>query len=122
MKGRKSLRSKPRKSVFGFSTGNKKAEKERFSFYNGAFAAAVLLAVLVIAAELAKPFKDFLASIFTHHWIGKAVLTAAAFLIVGYVYKQDNVFGVKSEKASWYATLGSLAVILLFYVLHFFGG
>ena len=101
---------------------SKKIENVKFSFYNGAFAASVLLAVLVIAAELAKPFKDFLASVFTHHWIGKAVLTAAAFVIIGYLYKQDNVFGVKSEKASWYATLGSLAVILLFYILHFFVG
>ena len=81
----------------------------------------MLLAVLVIAAELAKPFKDFLASIFTHHWIGKAVLTAAAFVIIGHSYKQDNVFGVKSEKTSWYAALGSLMVIFLFYIIHFLG-
>lgn len=103
------------------SRKNKKMEKEKFSFYNGAFAASILLAVLVIAAELAKPFKDFLASIFTHHWIGKGVLTAAAFVIIGYTYKQDKVFGIKSEKASWYAILGSLAVIFLFYIIHFFG-
>ena len=101
------------------SKKSKKGKKEKFSFYNGTFAAAMLLAVLVIAAELAKPFKDFLASIFTHHWIGKGILTAAAFVIVGYLYKQDKVFNVKSEKASWYATLGSLAVIFLFYVIHF---
>ena len=103
------------------SKKSKKGKKEKFSFYNGAFAASVLLAVLVIAAELAKPFKDFLASVFTHHWIGKAVLTAAAFVIIGYAYKQDKVFGVKSENASWYAVLGSLAIIFLFYVIHFFG-
>jgi len=101
------------------SKKSKKGKKEKFSFYNGTFAASVLLAILVIVAELAKPFKDFLASIFTHHWIGKGILTAAAFVIVGYLYKQDKVFNVKSEKASWYATLGSLAVIFLFYVIHF---
>ncbi len=100
---------------------SEKPEKRGFSFYNGAFAASLLLAILVIVAELAKPFKDFLASIFTHHWVGKGVLTAAAFIIIGYVYKQDNIFGIKSEKASWYATLGSLAIIFLFYIIHFLG-
>lgn len=119
MKGRKSLRSKPKKSVFGFSTENKKDGKERFSFYNGAFAASVLLAVLVIAAELSKLFKDFLASVFTHHWIGKAVLTATTFVVVGLIYKKDSIFDINSEKAAWYSMLGSLAAILLFYIAHF---
>ncbi len=91
----------------------------KFNFYNGAFAASVLLAVLVIGAELAKPFKSFLGSIFSHHWIGKAVLIAIAFVIFGFLYKKDKVFGVKSEKISWYSTLGCLAVIFLFYIYHF---
>lgn len=91
----------------------------KFNFYNGAFAASTLLAVLVIAAELAKPFKAFLASIFIHHWIGKAVLIAIAFVIFGFIYKKDELFGIDSEKISWYSILGCLLIIFLFYVVHF---
>lgn len=91
----------------------------KFNFYNGAFAASTLLAVLVIAAELAKPFKAFLGSVFGHHWIGKAVLIAIAFIIVGFVYKKDELFGIDSEKISWYSTLGCLVIIFLFYIYHF---
>lgn len=92
----------------------------RFNFYNGTFAASALLAVLVIAAELYAPFKTFLASVFTHHWIAKAVLIVLAFVIVGLAYKKDKLFGIKSEQISWYGILGSLAAIFLFYIVEFF--
>ena len=88
--------------------------------YNGASAASVLLAVLVIAGELYAPFKAFLASVFTHHWVAKAVLVMAAFVIVGFVYKEKKIFGMESGKAAWYSVLGSLAVIFLFYIIHYF--
>ena len=93
---------------------------KKFNPYNGTFAASTLLAALVIAAELYAPFKTFLASVFTHHWIAKAVLVAAAFIIVGFACKKDELFGVKSEKISWYSILGSLAIIFLFYIIEFF--
>ncbi len=92
---------------------------KKFNFYNGAFAASSLLAILVIAAELVQPFKAFLASVFSHHWIGKGVLITVAFVIVGYTYKKNELFGHKSEKVSWYSTLGSLIIIFLFYIMHF---
>lgn len=93
---------------------------KKFNPYNGAFAASALLAGLVVAAELYAPFKTFLASVFAHHWIAKAVLVAAAFIIVGFSYKKDELFGVKSEEISWYSVLGSLAIIFLFYIFHYF--
>jgi hypothetical protein len=92
---------------------------KKFNFYNAAFAASTLLAVLVIATELAKPFKLFLASIFSHHWIGKVVLITIAFVIIGFAYEKDKLFGIDSEKVSWYSVLGSIILIFLFYIIHF---
>ena len=92
----------------------------KFNFHAGAAAASVLLALLVIIAELAAPFKAFLASVFGHHWIGKAVLISIVFIVVGFLYKKESIFGVKNEKLSWYGTLGSLAAIFLFYLAHYF--
>lgn len=91
----------------------------KFNFYNAGFAASALLAVLVLASELSKPFKDFLESIFTHHWVAKAILVAIAFVSLGYLLKKDKLFNIESEKLAWYSTLGSLAIIFLFYVYHF---
>ena len=91
----------------------------KFNFYNAGFAASTLLAVLVLASELSKPFKDFLASLFTHHWVAKAILITIAFVVFGYLLKEDKLFNIESEKLAWYSTLGSLAVIFLFYVFHF---
>lgn len=95
---------------------------KNFNFYNGAFSSSILLAVLVIAAELYPPFKASLASIFSHHWIGKAVLVAAAFMIVGFAYRENKMFGIESGKAAWYSVLGSLLVIFLFFMLHYIIG
>lgn len=92
---------------------------KKFNFYTGAYAAAKLLAILVILSELIKPFKTFLASVFTHHWIAKAVLVTIAFVIFGFVYKKDGWFGISNKNLAWYATLGSLAIIFLFYIFHF---
>ena len=93
---------------------------KKFNPYNGISAASTLLAILVILAELVSPFKAFLASVFTHHWIAKAVLVAAAFVIVGFAYKKDKLFNIGSGKIAWYSTLGSLATIFLFYIFHLF--
>jgi len=91
----------------------------KFNFYNAGFVASTLLAILVLASELSTPFKDFLASILTHHWVAKGILIAVAFVIAGYWLKQNKLFNIESEKLAWYSTLGSLAVIFLFYIYHF---
>lgn len=90
----------------------------KFSFYLGAAVAGWLLAILVIAAELFAPLKDTLKAIFGHHWVGKAVIVAIAFIVFGFLLARRE--SASSEKIAWYSVLGSLAVILLFYVAEFF--
>lgn len=92
---------------------------KKFNPYNGATAASILLAVLVVAKELLPPVKELLTTVFTHHWIAKAVLLPIAFVAFGF-YKKDRCFNKKSEDVAWYSVLASLAIILVFYVIHFF--
>ena len=93
---------------------------KKFNYYSGIFYASSILTIIIILAEFLSPLKSFLASIFSHHWIGKIVLTAVIFLIFGFLYKDKKLFGALQEKAAWYATLGSLIAIFIFYIIHFF--
>lgn len=93
----------------------------KFNFYLGAAASAWLLAALVIAAELAEPFKTYLKTLFWHHWIGKAVIVTLAFLVFGFLLKEKTSVGEYSDdKIAWYSVLGSLIAIFLFYIIEFF--
>ena len=92
----------------------------KFNHYLGAAVAAWLLAIMVVVAELFAPFKDFLIATFSHHWIGKAVIVALAFVIGGFLLGGKNpISKYSSEDVAWYSTLGGLAAILAFYVFEF---
>ncbi|MBI4017494.1 MAG: hypothetical protein HY366_00950 [Candidatus Aenigmarchaeota archaeon] len=79
-----------------------------------------MLAVLVVAAELYAPFKSSLASAFMHHWVGKLVLVSLVFFATAYVYRnKTEILGVADGRVGWFSVLGSLAAILLFYVVEF---
>lgn len=92
---------------------------KKFNFYLGAAASSWLLAVLVIAAELSEPFKTLLKTIFTHHWIGKAVIITLAFIAFGFVLPEKKSRN-QDKDVAWYSVLGSLIIIFLFYVIKFF--
>ncbi len=93
---------------------------KKFNFYLGAAASAWLLALLVIAAELSEPFKTLLKTAFGHHWVGKAVIIAIAFVAFGLLLKGKRLGKYSDDSMGWYSVLGSLAVILLFYAIEFF--
>ncbi len=62
------------------------ADKHYRTLYAFAISASVtvlFIAVITIWADLYAPLKDWLKAMFTHHWIGKSVLSAALFLILG---------------------------------------
>ena len=95
-------------------------DMKKFNCYHAASAASTLLAILVIASELNKPFKTLLASLFGHHWVAKAVLITLAFIIVGFTVHKQKLFGKTQEDLAWQTTLGSLAAIFLFYIILYF--
>ncbi len=93
----------------------------KLNLYLGATISSWALAALVVATELYAPFKNILASTFTHHWIGKGVLTALVFILFSYLLRNRKKIGsYKDGEAAWYSAIGSLAVISIFYLIEFF--
>lgn len=87
----------------------------KFNLFGGAKIAACVLTVSIILAELIGPFKTFLKTTFSHHWIGKIVLVALAFALFGYFSKEK----ASDEKAAWKSIVASLVIILLFYLIMY---
>jgi ABC-type uncharacterized transport system permease subunit len=87
-------------------------------------AAAVTIAwvaVVTICSELSSTFKELLASIGGHHWIGKSVLSLVIF---GMLYGAFAMLGNDrfSLRDTWWliatVVLSGLAIVI-FYVAHF---
>ena len=93
---------------------------KKFNYYISTSAASLLLAILVIAAEFLAPFKSLLASIFSHHWLAKAIIITIVFILTGFYYDKNKLFGKKIEHIAWYSTLLSISVIFLFFIIHYF--
>lgn len=93
----------------------------KFNFYFGTAASAWLLLILIVVAELIEPFKTLLKTTFGHHWIGKAIIVALAFLVFGFLLRnKESIGNVQQDKIAWYGTLFSLIAILLFFVIEYF--
>ncbi len=94
-----------------------------YAFALSASVTVLFIAVLTIWADLYAPLKDWLKTMFTHHWIGKSVLSAALFLILGgmiglMVSKPDEN---KIATALWIlvgASIVSTLAIWIFYLIE----
>lgn len=90
------------------------------SFIAGAIIASIFIAASTIGAELYKPFKDWLAGTFYHHWVGKGVLAVAIFLLVafmhGFIVKHSTEDRVRTCFMILFGVLifSSLAILLFF--------
>ena len=96
---------------------------ENFARYHLAAIVSVwLTAILTLWTALDAGFKAVLVSIFSHHWIAKAVIITAAFIIIAFLYpiKSNKSFGWWAKKTTWSVVLSSLT-IFLFYIWHFAG-
>lgn len=95
----------------------------KFNPYAGLGAGAIVLLALVLLSELSAPFKALITGVFIHHWIAKAVLGSLTFVLAGFLVSDSGeIFGRKSEEFAWYASLVSLALILVFFTYEFFKG
>ncbi len=97
-----------------------KGQKTMFNFHLGIAASSLLLAILVIGGELFAPLKDLLKNVFTHHWIGKAVIISLVFFIAGYLARNREAGKIPDEELAWKSTLASIAAIFAFYIIHYF--
>lgn len=89
-------------------------------------ASIVFIVFSTVFAELNAPFKNFLAGLFTHHWLGKGILSLAVFGIVYYYFSARARTSGKfdawktAQHLSAAAVLGGL-LIFGFYVMEFLG-
>lgn len=55
------------------------------AFAIGAVIAIIFVTAAAIGGELYKPLKDWLAGTFSHHWIGKGIISLGIFYTLGLV-------------------------------------
>lgn len=88
------------------------------SIFYAAAITAVFIAAITIFGELYAPLKDWLKTAFSHHWIGKGVLSAALFVVLSIIFlfktRSDNSLLRSAKTAFWFSIASSLA-ILIFY-------
>ena len=96
-----------------------------YAFGIGAIVAIIFVVIATILGELYKDFKDLLAVLFGHHWIGKSVIAMALFLAFSFL---ALLFPLKpTEKClsrlffilSFAIILGSV-IIAGFFILHWY--
>ena len=73
---------------------------------------AVLLAVLVVVAEMVPAFKTALASLTGHHWSSKGVVITVVYILIGWLGKKKV-----SEETAFIWSVGSMLAILGFYLV-----
>lgn len=83
-------------------------------------ATAVMLAILIVAAEEMPALKDWLKQTFYHHWLGKGALAAALFAILSLAFrtKRDTPRLSTVLNIETIAVIFAAVVITGFFLLH----
>lgn len=91
-------------------------------------ASILFITFATIYAEFNKPFKDWLASTFNHHWVGKGVLAVVIFFVVAILHWVASLkmhpiaIDTKVRRiliALFIITILSTLAITGFFILHF---
>ena len=95
--------------------------KERIttSVVAGSIVAVFSIILMTVFAEVNPDFKKWLATSFTHHWIGKSVMSIAVFLVTTIIFTIFNkLFKNKLVLLLWVliiiASLGVLSLLAFF--------
>jgi hypothetical protein len=90
----------------------------------GAFAISAILSVITVVAltvfgELYAPLKDGLKNVFTHHWVGKGVISFVGFYIVGIILAQTKIGRGRAVKLlsmlAWISLFGAATIIVFYF-------
>ncbi len=90
--------------------------KRTNSFILATIATVIFITLITIFAELLPALKEWLKSMFGHHWIGKGVLSIVLWGIIAFVPVK---FVIKPKQFALIMLVNSL-LIILFYVIHYF--
>lgn len=90
-----------------------------YQYYVATVVSIWFVTVITIGAELSPTFKDFIASVFLHHWLGKGILTLVVFGLVVVVTPERRF-----DERRWATyVLGSVVAggffILGYFVVHY---
>lgn len=85
------------------------------SWIVSAIVAIVFITTITIWSELFKPIKNWLAETFSHHWVGKGVVSVILFIVVGFLLhgvfkKNDNGIKFWLYVLFWVTLLGTVAI------------
>ncbi|OGD84908.1 hypothetical protein A2696_04145 [Candidatus Curtissbacteria bacterium RIFCSPHIGHO2_01_FULL_41_13] len=86
----------------------------------GSIVAVFSIILMTVFAEVNPAFKKWLAVNFTHHWIGKSVLSIAVFLVTTIIFTMFNkLFKNKLVLLLWVliiiASIGVMLLLAFFY-------
>ena len=76
----------------------------------------IIITVMTILSEVKVPFKNWLQSMFYHHWIGKGVLALAIFFIFAHLIKLNP----KKDSAYLTNALVTITIICALAIIIFF--
>ena len=102
--------------------------KQIHAMSKGYLAALTFIVVATVLAELNAGFKSFLATTFSHHWVGKSILSIILFVLVYYYYSTHkgnanmHVDAIRMSKQTIIFTLLGALIIFAFYVWEFIKG
>jgi len=89
----------------------------------GLISTSFLIMILVVVADLYIPLKDWLKTVFIHHWIGKGVLALVFFILsltIGLFVSPTGTRERRLLSLSLWAAAISATVITLFFVYEAF--
>lgn len=104
--------------------GNKKLKLIN-SFSISASVTVIFIVIITIVSELVRPVKDWLAGTFSHHWVGKGILSLILFLVLGFILfwvirtSNEEKAGRNFRVLFWIGVISFLA-IFAFYIFEFF--
>jgi hypothetical protein len=103
---------------------NQALDKLSVGFGVSYLVASIFNALLIIAKETYAPLKDWMKSLFGHHWTTHGIFVIVLFVVLGYLFSKTNlVRKVDADNTSGMVIAGTLLgglIIVGFFFKHLF--
>lgn len=92
----------------------------------GAIITIIFVVAITISAELIPALKDWLKNTFSHHWVGKSILSLAFFAISSFMVSICPCIRADVEKTKklslclFWTSIGATAIIFVFFIWEAF--